>query len=124
MIQNRYLAKSITDVSWSDFSQKLSYKAESAGGELIKVNPKNTTKICSNCGTIVEKTLANRIHKCSCGLKIDRDTNAAKNILTIGRIGLEQPELRLKEIVPLRTAKAVLQAPSMKQEAPTSTTVR
>ncbi len=92
MVQNRHLAKAITDVSWFDFLQKLSFKAESAGGKLIKVNPKNTSQKCSACGTIIEKTLATRIHKCPCGLEIDRDTNAARNILTIGKIGQELSE--------------------------------
>ena len=100
---------------------KLCLEAESAGGKVIKVNPRNTSQKCSACGNAAKKTLATRTHKCSCGLKIDRDTNAALNILAIGKIGLEQPELSLKEMVPLHSVKAGLQAPSMKQEAITST---
>jgi len=122
MQQNHHLAKAITDVSWADFLQKLSFKAESAGGQVVKVNPRNTSQRCSRCGEIVEKELGERIHNCpSCHLKIDRDTNAARNILTIGRIGQELPELRLKEMKPLLLAQARQQASSMKQEAPTST---
>jgi putative transposase len=117
MQQNHRLAGAITDVSWADFLAKLSYKAESAGGKVIKVNPRKTSQKCSACGTVAKKTLATRTHKCSCGLKIDRDTNAALNILAIGKIGLEQPKLSLKEIVPIHSAKAEMQAPSMKQEA-------
>jgi len=122
MQQNHHLAKAITDVSWADFLQKLSFKAESAGGQVVKVNPRNTSQRCNRCGEVVEKELGERIHNCpSCHLKIDRDTNAARNILTIGRIGLEQPESRLKEMKPLLLAQARQQASSMKQEAPTST---
>jgi len=118
MQQNHYLAKAITDVSWADFLQKLSFKAESAGGQVVKVNPRNTSQRCSRCGEVVEKELGERIHNCpNCHLKIDRDTNAARNILTIGRIRLEQPELRLKEMKPLLLAQARQQASSMKQEA-------
>ena len=117
MQQNHYLAKAITDVSWSDFLAKLSYKAESAGGKVVKINPKNTSKNCCICGKKHEMPLSNRQMVCECGNNIDRDTNASKNILAIGKIRQELPELRLKEIVPLHTAKAVMQAPSMKQEA-------
>ncbi len=123
MQHNHHLAKAITDVSWSDFLQKLSYKAESAGGKVFKVNPRNTSQKCSACGKIAKKTLATRIHQCSCGLKIDRDINAAKNILTIGKIGLEQSKLSLNEIMPIHSAKAEMQTSSMKQEAITANVV-
>lgn len=48
------------------------------------MNPRGTSQICSKCGAVVKKTLAMRIHKCECGLKIDRDVNAAINILGLG----------------------------------------
>lgn len=94
MTRNKYLAKSIGDVSWNRFLQMLKYKAEEAGSWAVEVNAKNTTQICSGCGEIVPKTLAIRKHKCSiCGLNIDRDTNAARNILklalnTVGTTGI------------------------------------
>jgi len=54
------------------------YKAEEAGVE-------NTTQICSGCGELVSKTLADRIHCCPhCGLEVDRDLNAAINICSVG----------------------------------------
>ncbi len=91
MMKNHYLAGSITDVSWNDFLQKLSFKAESAGGRIVKVNPRNTSQVCSKCNREVKKGLAVRIHKCPyCGLEMDRDVNAARNILkgaTAGRAG-------------------------------------
>lgn len=81
------LARSVNDASWGAFLTKLAYKAEEAGGELVKVNPSGTSQVCSQCGCLpdVPKTLADRIHSCPhCGLVIDRDVNAARNILTRG----------------------------------------
>lgn len=79
------LNKYVSDVAWSMFFDMLSYKAEEAGRKLIKVNPKNTTQQCSACGNIVIKDLSIRIHECSCGLSINRDHNAALNILALGQ---------------------------------------
>jgi putative transposase len=85
MIRNPRLARSITDVSWSKFLSMLAYKAEKAGGHLIRIDPRNTSQKCSGCGELVSKPLAVRIHACPhCGLVIDRDWNAAKNILRAG----------------------------------------
>ncbi len=82
MIRNRHLARSISDASWNQFFQMLSYKAESAGRVLVKVDPKGTSQRCSGCGELVPKKLAERIHCCqNCGLVLDRDENAALNIL-------------------------------------------
>lgn len=82
MLKNRHLAKAISDSGWTQFVQILSDKAESAGRELVKVNPRNTSQKCSGCGELVRKSLATRWHSCpSCGCELDRDHNAAKNIL-------------------------------------------
>jgi putative transposase len=84
MLRNSYpsLSKHISDASWNSFIQMLSYKAASAGGKVVCVNPKGTSQECSSCGQIVEKTLAVRKHSCPhCGLNINRDHNAAINIL-------------------------------------------
>jgi putative transposase len=78
------LNKSIADVAWNQFIQFTTYKAEEAGRKVIYVNPYNTSKMCSQCGKLVEKELHDRVHSCSCGLVIDRDYNAALNILRIG----------------------------------------
>jgi putative transposase len=94
MVQKHCLAKSISDAAWRMLINATKYKAESAGTTVELVNPANTSKMCSKCGTIVEKELKDRIHKCpSCGLVIDRDENAAINIL---RLGL-QSAIRKKE---------------------------
>ncbi|MFH1222472.1 MAG: transposase [Candidatus Micrarchaeota archaeon] len=72
------------DAAWSIFTNILSYKAESAGCEVVFVNPKNTTKQCSGCSEMVRKELHERQHNCpSCGLNMDRDLNAAINILNV-----------------------------------------
>jgi putative transposase len=84
MMQNRYLAKSIGDVAWSQFIAFTQNKAENAGSVVVMVDPKNTTQECSRCGAIVKKELKDRTHSCDCGLVLDRDENAAKNILTRG----------------------------------------
>jgi putative transposase len=89
MVKNRPLAKSISDAAWSQLIQYTLYKAESAGRVVRLVDPRNTSKLCSACGTLVEKTLAERVHRCQCGLSIDRDHNAALNILALGLQGHE-----------------------------------
>lgn len=75
------LAKSVNDAGWGQFLQILSIKAERAGLLAIAVNPNGTSQNCSGCGTKVPKELKDRIHACpECGLTIDRDHNAARNI--------------------------------------------
>ena len=85
MVHNRGLAKSIHDAAWSQFRQVLSYKAEEAGRTLVAVNPAYTSQDCSQCGHRHRKTLAERVHVCPCcSVVIDRDENAARNILRLG----------------------------------------
>ena len=88
MIQNKHLAMSAHDAAFSTFWQMLDYKAEQTGTTVIKVNPAYTSQMCSGCGEIVKKELNVRIHKCvSCGLELDRDVNAARNILNLALNG-------------------------------------
>jgi putative transposase len=75
------LNKSISDAGWGMFTEMLQVKAASAGRVVAFVNPKYTSQICSKCGVISPKTLEERWHSCACGCQLDRDTNAAKNIL-------------------------------------------
>jgi len=85
MIKNHLLAKSINDASWGCFVQMLSYKVERTSGQLIKVNPKNTSRTCSKCGNIQDMPLANREFYClKCGFVCHRDLNASININTAG----------------------------------------
>jgi len=76
------LSKSIHDAGWSMLLRMLAYKAEEAGATLVSVDPYNTSQACSRCGCLVRKDLGVRVHDCPhCGLVIDRDVNAAINIL-------------------------------------------
>jgi putative transposase len=85
MLKNHCLAKSIADASWQQLVQFTSYKAEWAGRKVILVDPRNTSRRCSRCGTLVDKDLSCRIHSCPiCGLVLDRDLNASYNILALG----------------------------------------
>ena len=82
MVKNHRLAGSIQDASWNRFVQMLSYKAESAGKKVIKVDARNTSKRCSNCGNIQDMPLSERTYNCQrCGMQKDRDINASINIL-------------------------------------------
>ena len=82
------LAKDVHDASWARFISMLRYKAERAGVRLVEVDPRNTSQECSGCGTTVPKNLGVRRHDCPhCGLSIDRDINAARNILNRAGVG-------------------------------------
>lgn len=79
------LAKSVNDAGWGSFLGWLRVKAEEAGREVVEVNPSGTSQNCSGCGCEVRKSLAVRVHRCPhCGLVLDRDVNAARNILGLG----------------------------------------
>ncbi|MCZ7574992.1 MAG: transposase [Ardenticatenaceae bacterium] len=85
MLKNHGLAKSISDAAWNQLVHSTTYKAECAGRRVVLVNPRHTSKACSGCGELVEKSLSVRVHQCpSCGLVLDRDHNAALNILALG----------------------------------------
>jgi putative transposase len=87
MLKNHRLALSISDAGWFQFWNMVRYKALEAGVEFVTVNPMYTSQICSRCGTLVPKELSERWHYCPhCGLSIDRDINAAINILAIAKM--------------------------------------
>ena len=91
MGRSRGMRKSIMDVAWSQFIGMTVAKAAEAGRRVILVNPRNTSKLCSRCGTLVPKPLGQRTHTCpECGLVLDRDVNAALNILQRGLLSLRQ----------------------------------
>jgi putative transposase len=86
MVRNPHLAKSISDASWGQFRTILACKAAWAGKRVIVVPPAFTTQQCSGCEEHVPKSLSVRTHVCPrCGLVLDRDENAALNILALGR---------------------------------------
>jgi putative transposase len=108
MVKNKHLAKSISDAGWYQLMEYTKYKAEYAGKVVSLVNAYNTTQLCSRCGEMVKKTLAIRVHNCPvCGLTLDRDHNAAINILS--KVGQVMPEL---------TPVKMFVGTSAKQEAP------
>ena len=84
MVKNRCLAKSISDAAWSLFRDKLEYYARLFRKVAIPVKPHYTSQMCSGCGEVVKKTLSERTHICRCGTVLDRDHNAALNILKLG----------------------------------------
>jgi putative transposase len=58
------------------------HKAQEAGGTVVKVTPHDTSQACRGCGCLVAKDRSGRWHSCPhCGTELDRDHNAAKNIL-------------------------------------------
>lgn len=92
MMQLHSLAKSIGDAAWNQLIQYTTYKAASADRLVVLVNPAYTSQDCSGCGNRDKKTLSERVHRCgACGLELDRDLNAALNILARGLacVGLE-----------------------------------
>ena len=117
LAKNTKLSKSIYDVAWGTFIEKLNAVAVKRGVHVIKVNPHNTSQNCSNCGQKVPKTLSVRTHSCpKCQTVLDRDENAAINILNralnevgiilsaCGGLGVSQPvkqETSLFEKLPL-----------------------
>lgn len=86
LLKNHHLAKSISNASWREFRIMLEYKCNWYGKKLIVINPKNTSRVCSNCGMNTgEKPLDVREWICPyCGKYHDRDVNAAVNILHLG----------------------------------------
>ena len=87
MIKNHKLAKSIADVSWSEFRRMLEYKAEWYTRKII-IAPYNyaSSQLCSNCGNKSSQTkdLSCRTYICPvCGMIMDRDINASKNLLKL-----------------------------------------
>ncbi len=82
MIKNHYLAKSISDAAWGLFLEWLRYYGTLHGIPIVAVSPRFTSQDCSGCGKRVQKSLSTRTHVCPCcGLVLDRDENAARNIL-------------------------------------------
>jgi putative transposase len=85
LLQHHGLAKSIADAAWGQLVTYTAYKAAEAGRRVVLVDPRYTSQMCSRCGRLVAKELGVRIHECPhCGLVLDRDQNAALNILRLG----------------------------------------
>ena len=103
MSKNHTLASAIMDASWGKLRLLTAYKAEQRGGREILVEPKGTSQKCSRCEALVPKLLSERTHSCPyCGLVVDRDVNAARNILNRG---LEQTHAEAEPIPVNRIGK-------------------
>ena len=94
LVKNHCLAKSINDAAWYQFREWLEYFGVKFGKITIAVPPQYTSQNCSQCGETVRKSLSTRTHKCECGCVLDRDENAAMNILkkglnTVGHTGFK-----------------------------------
>lgn len=104
MVRNRHLSKSILDAGWGYLKQRLADKAAEAGRQVALVHPSYTSKTCTSCGEYFSNlSLADRWIECSCGLSIDRDVNAALNILRAGHArwdGSTDKGLRLSQEAP------------------------
>lgn len=82
MLRSRWMSQAIADAAWGGFLATLKHKAESTGVSVVEVDPRGTSQMCSGCGCEVRKPLSVRTHRCPhCGLILDRDENAARNIL-------------------------------------------
>jgi putative transposase len=82
LVKNHRLAKSISDASWGLFLSWVRYYGQVHGIPIVAIPARFTTQDCSGCGYRVKKSLSMRTHICpSCGLVLDRDWNAALNIL-------------------------------------------
>lgn len=75
--QKTGLNRSIGDAAWGRFAELLTYKAERAGGSVIRVNPRNTSNECSRCHAITPSSIGDLFECRACGLVMDRDHNAA-----------------------------------------------
>jgi putative transposase len=112
MVKNHHLARSILDASWGMLINFTTYKAEEAGGSVERVNPRNTSKQCSVCGSIQSMPLSQRIYRCpNCGAVMGRDHNAAINIKN-RYVGTDCVELTPVEITGYGIAEAGSPPPS------------
>ena len=125
LVKNHCLAKSINDAGWYQFRKWLEHFGKKFGRVTVAVNPSYTSQNCSQCGEEVKKSLSTRTHICKCGCQLDRDHNAAINILkralgTAGHVGtwILDPNACGDLASTLLGSDQVEQAESMKQESP------
>ena len=132
LVKNHCLSKSINDAGWYQFRKWLEYFGAKFGKITVAVNPALTSQECSKCGTVIKKSLSIRTHACQCGFVLDRDWNAAINILklalsTTGHVGTWVDAERSRSIDPNASgdststlAGAILseQVGSMNEESP------
>uniref|UniRef100_A0A1D9G775 Cas12f1-like TNB domain-containing protein n=1 Tax=Moorena producens (strain JHB) TaxID=1454205 RepID=A0A1D9G775_MOOP1 len=133
LVKNHCRGLSINDAGWYQFRKWLEHFGDKFGRITVAVNPAYTSQNCSDCGEVVKKSLSTRTHVCQCGCRLDRDHNAAINILrkalsTVGhtgtwidrrsRYGNVDPNACGELASTLPGSGLVEQADSMKQESP------
>ncbi|NEO38148.1 MAG: transposase [Moorea sp. SIOASIH] len=125
LVKNHCLAKSINDAGWYQFRKWLEHFGTKFGRSTVAVNPAYTSQNCSQCSEVVKKSLSTRTHTCKCGCQLDRDHNAAINILeralsTAGHVGtwIIDPNACGDLASTVLGSDQVEQAGSMKQESP------
>jgi putative transposase len=125
LVKNHCLAKSINDVGWYQFRKWLEYFGVKFGRVTVAVNPAYTSQECSKCGNHVKKSLSMRTHVCNCGFVLDRDWNAAINILnkalsTTGHVGtwINHPNASGDLASTVLGANLFQQAESLNEESP------
>jgi putative transposase len=125
LVKNHCLAKSINDAGWYQFRKWLEYFGVKYSKVTVAVSPAYTSQECSNCGTIVKKSLSMRTHVCKCGFVLDRDWNAAINILklalsTTGHVGtwINHPNASGDSTSTLAGAILLGQVGSVNEESP------
>ncbi len=125
LVKNHCLAKSINDAGWYQFRKWLEYFGVKFGKITVAVNPAYTSQECSNCGATVKKSLSMRTQVCGCGFVLDRDWNAAINILklalsTTGHVGTWIVDPNASGDLASTLVGAILsgQAESMNEESP------
>jgi putative transposase len=120
LVKNHCLAKSIADASWYQFRQWIEHFATKFGTISVAVPPQYTSQECSQCQVVVRKSLSTRTHVCSCGLILQRDWNAAINILrqAVSRDGQSQSNASGVGTSTLLGANLVGQVLTVKEESP------
>jgi putative transposase len=125
LLKNHCLSKSINDAGWYHFRKWLEHFGVKFGRITIAVNPAYTSQECSRCGTLIKKSLSMRTHACKCGFVLDRDWNAAINILklalsTTGHVGTWVIDPNASGDLASTLAGAILseQAGSVNEESP------
>jgi len=98
------LARDVNDAAWGGFLQILTDKAESAGCQVVKVDPRGTSQTCPSCGLVEPKKLSERVHSCPCGFKADRDVAAAQVILFRAVRGPAEAKLAVAPVSPRKAA--------------------